>query len=118
MLFTLLSSIYKDPQKKEIFGVNVQGIIGSCSSLFFIVMLCHIHLRNSSLGSEVVYVEYFYFLSYFVLLVVAINGFVYLSGKLPHWKWIHCNDNLIIKVLFWPFISVTAALFTVVVLFP
>jgi hypothetical protein len=116
LLFTILISIHKDQKKKDVFGVNVQGIVGSCSSLFFIVMLSHIHLRSDSPGSEVVYVEYFYFLSYFVLLAVALYGFVHLADKFPKWKWLHLEDNLIIKIVYWPFISVTAAIFTALVL--
>jgi hypothetical protein len=116
LLFALLISIHKEQEKKEIYGVNVQGVIGSCSSLFFIIMLSHIHLRGDSPGSQIVYVEYFYFLSYFMLLVVAIYGFLHLSGKLPNWKWIHYKDNLVIKFLYWPFIGIVSALFTAVTL--
>ncbi|MBF0276463.1 MAG: hypothetical protein HQM13_01670 [SAR324 cluster bacterium] len=117
LLFAVVISISKHPEKKEMFGANMHGIIGSCSSLFFVIMLSHIHLRQEFLGAEVVYVEYFYFLSYAVLLVVALDSYIYLSDKFPNWSLVHSKDNVMVKVLYWPLVTGISALFTVLAFF-
>jgi len=50
------------------------NIIG-CSGLFFVLMLDHINLRESVSADQIMFFEYCYFLSYTMLLLIAITSF-------------------------------------------
>ena len=81
---------------------STSSVIGACSALFFVVLLAHVQLREGFSGSPVVYMEYFYFLMYFLLLAVAVNTYFFASEAMPSLKVIHYRDNLIPKAAFWP----------------
>ena len=78
------------------------GVLGTCSALFFVVILSHIQVRSEFAGSGLVYIEYFYLILYAYLILVALNAWV-LSNALEYsdsillWR-----DNFIVKLLYWP----------------
>ncbi|MFN7556425.1 hypothetical protein, partial [Microcystis sp.] len=48
----------------------------------------------------IIYFDYFYFILYIMILLVAINAILFASNiKLD---WIHYKNNLIPKLLYWP----------------
>lgn len=97
-------------------GYNVSAIIATVSALFFVALLSHIQLRQELPGVEVTYMEYFYMITYVALLVIAINAF-YVSSRpayaesdgLP-------DDNLLVKLLYWPLILFGSIVVTIVLL--
>jgi hypothetical protein len=50
------------------------NIIG-CSGLFFVLVLDHINLRESVLSEEIMFLEYCYFFTYLLLLLVTLTSF-------------------------------------------
>ena len=75
------------------------NIIG-CSGLFFVLIIDHINLRESIAPEEIMFLEYAYFLSYALLLFVAVTSFdIFKRG----------NENSIkmdstIRKYFWTFV--------------
>jgi len=79
-------------------------VIGTCSVLFFVILLAHVQLREGFAGSPVIYMESFFFLMYFLLLTVSVNTYLFASEATPSLWVIHYRDNLIPKAMFWPFV--------------
>ena len=96
----------------EKFGFNTNGAIATCSALFFVVLLAHVQVRRQFSGSGLVYIEYFYLIMYFVILITALNAYVFSLGKLKHFNLIHYRDNFIPKVAYWPTVLWMMALVT------
>lgn len=102
LLFAALLTVSDDEELSGRLGFSTSGFIGACSALFFVVMLAHIQLREQFAGSGIVYIEYFYILMYALLVAATAN--VYLFSLRPK-RW--CNlilyeDNIIVKVAYWP----------------
>lgn len=83
---------------------NTSSVIGTCSVLFFVILLAHVQLREGFAGSPVIYMESFFFLMYFLLLAVSVNTYLFASEAAPALRIIHYKDNLIPKAGFWPFV--------------
>ena len=102
LLYSLVIMITSDMDKKSEFEISVGGAVGTCSGLFFAVLLAHIHLRESFPGSGVAYMEYFYLISYiFILGSAALIYLFYKDGK-PNENGILCKDAICFKLAFWP----------------
>lgn len=101
LLFILVMMVTGDKNKTSRFGFSTSMTIVSSSSLFIVVMLSHIQLRSefSSVG-----VEYFYLLIYLMIILVAINNFIFSINRSSIYGIFSYEDNLIPKVIFWPLI--------------
>ena len=102
LLFSALLTVTAKPELVSVHGFNTSGVLGTCSVLFFVVLLAHIQLREQFAGSSIVYMEYFYFLMYALLVVAAANTYLFSMRAIPSLKFIHYRDNLIPKLLYWP----------------
>lgn len=102
LLFAALLTVSGDPEIANRHGFNTSGLIGACSALFFVVLLAHIQLREQFAGSGIVYIEYFYFLMYAMLVLSAANTYIFSMNTAHRLIFIHYQDNLIPKVLYWP----------------
>lgn len=111
IIFSLFLIITGDKERTEKFAYNCSFILGASAGLFFSVLIAHSQLRNSLQLSEIVYLEYFYLVLYVMILVLAVNSFLFSLGT--RFKWIHFRDNLIPKLLFWPFVLVILFVITV-----
>jgi len=100
LLFGLVMMVGE--KKKEQFGSSAFGTISSCAALFFTVMLPHIRLREAFESVGIVYIEYFYFMMYFVIILVPLNTYLFSVGWPSRFGFIPYKDNLLPKVLFWP----------------
>ncbi len=76
-------------------------IVSSSAAFFLVVIFSQIDLREKISTNEIIYMEHFYFIAYFVILAVAVNSVLYARTKI---KIIHYDDNLISHVLYWPVI--------------
>ena len=102
LLFGAVMITSTDKARAERFGFDASGVLGTCSALFFVVILSHIQVRSEFKGSGLVYIEYFYLILYAYLILVALNAWVLsntpeYSGSLLVWR-----DNFIVKLLYWP----------------
>ena len=88
--------------KQDLLGFSAAGHVTSCAALFFVVILSHIDLRRQVQADRIVYMESFYFIAYIAILLVATNAV--LVGQRTPIPGIQYRDNLMPRLLFWPFV--------------
>ena len=121
LIFATLMMITKDKDQSSVFGLNTSGVIGVCSGLFFVVLLSQVHIREQFASSTIVYLELFHPLMYINLLGVAVNSYIFSRINTENnlaLKWINHQDNIIPKLIYWPFLLGSVAIITAVVLLP
>ena len=102
LLFAILTIITKGENKTH-FGFSSHGVLGYCTSILFTLILAHSSLRTRISISEIIYLEYFYFVMYLAILIVALNSIFFASNRrIP---FIDTKDNMYMKVLYWPVIT-------------
>jgi hypothetical protein len=75
-------------------------IVSACGAFLFIIIIDQINLRQKIITAGIIYFDYFYFVLYITILLVAINAILFASNiKL---NWIHYKDHLIPKLFYWP----------------
>ncbi len=111
ILFSILFMITKNEKRSKIAEFKLPSVLGSCSALFFSVLLAHIKLRGDFPVREVLYLEYFYIAMYFAILITIVNSFVF--GSENNFPIVHYRDNLIPKLLYWPGILLVLLVITV-----
>jgi hypothetical protein len=116
LLFGALLTITDDPDLSERFGFNASSVIGSCSALFFVVLLAHMQLRQEFAGWTVVYIEYFYFLMYVLLVLGAAYAYMFAARKADTLGFLYARHNIALKIGYWPFVLVCMLLITVAVM--
>lgn len=116
LLFSALLTITAKPDLASVHGFNTSGVLGTCSVLFFVVLLAHVQLREQFASSNIVYMEFFYFLMYALLVIAAANTYFFSMKAAPSLKIIHYRDNLIPKVLYWPVVLLAMIAITAYVL--
>ncbi|EDX83303.1 hypothetical protein S7335_483 [Synechococcus sp. PCC 7335] len=121
LIFATLMMITKDPNKESSLGMNTSGVIGVCSGLFFIVLLSQVQIREQFAGSDIVYIEYLYPLMYLSLLGVSVNSYLFAlpdNGNNRLLYWIHKDDNVHPRLIFWPLLLGSATVITACALLP
>jgi len=111
IIFSLFLIITEVKERVEKFAYNCAFILGAAAGLFFSVIIAHSQLRNFIQVNEIVYLEYFYIILYLMILLLAVNSFLFSLGS--RFKFISFRDNLIPKVLYWPFVLTVLFLITV-----
>ncbi|GAA6204748.1 hypothetical protein [Thalassotalea sp. SU-HH00458] len=114
LLFAVLMTITAEPKKRETLGFNFTGVISIVSALFFVVLIAHIQLREQFSEDGIVYIEYFFLLMYFTMVMLIMNTYFFSRGKDVTLKWIMAEDNLLPKLCFWPFTLGVMALITLI----
>ncbi len=104
LLFGAVMTVTRRPSLVERHDFSTSSVIGTCSVLFFVILLAHVQLREGFAGSPVIYMESFFFLMYFLLLAVSVNTYLFASEAVPSLRFIHYKDNLFPKAAFWPFV--------------
>ncbi len=75
-------------------------VLGACAGFVFIVILDQVTVREQIITKGIVYLEYFYFVVYLYIFLVAVNFILWtLNPNLPSIKY---KDNFIFKALYWP----------------
>ncbi|MDG1470926.1 MAG: hypothetical protein P8Q26_05110, partial [Ascidiaceihabitans sp.] len=105
LLFSALMTISNDNAQARLFGYSASGILGTCSALFFVVLLSHIQVRGLFVDSGLVYIEYFYLVLYVMILLVALNGYLFSLTGDRRIALLHRNDNFLARVSYWPLLS-------------
>jgi len=77
-----------------------QGIIESMAAFFFVLIFSHIDLRKEIVTADLIYIEYFYFITYLMLVLATFNLITYAKDKSAIFDF---NDNQIFKALYFPF---------------
>lgn len=116
LLFALLMSVSNEPEKKERFGFNTTNTIAICASLLFIVVLLHIQIRRQFVGSELVYIEYFYIITYLMILFTTLNSYAITVDRHRTLAFLFWRDNLLPKIAYWPFLLWMMAVITLIII--
>ncbi len=101
MIFAVLMTATRDQEKASMLGFNAFGVVGANSALFFVVLLAHIQLRETIQVQEIIYLEYFYFITYLLILLTSVHALVFLTDSLRS-RLLKSGDSLIVKALYWP----------------
>ncbi|MDX1466437.1 MAG: hypothetical protein R3215_12140 [Halomonas sp.] len=100
MLFAMLMIDTRVQTRASLHGFNTATVLATAAAIFFIILLAHIDIRSRYAAEQIMYLEYFYFITYFTIVAISINAFMLTaSNDLPFF---HYRDNLIPKLLFWP----------------
>jgi len=91
MVFILIYACHKSQER--------QGIIESMAAFFFVLIFSHIDLRKEIVTADLIYMEYFYFIAYFLLVVATGNLITYTKDKS---KIFDFNNNQLFKASFFP----------------
>jgi hypothetical protein len=116
LLFSALMTVSNDKEQADVFGFSASGVLGTCSALFFVVLLSHIQVRSLFADSGLVYIEYFYLVLYGMILLVALNGYLFSLTGNAQWRLLHRRDNFLAKVTFWPILLWSLAVVSLLVL--
>lgn len=113
LLFAVLYTIRTDKKKTELLGFSVSAVLGFCAALFFVVILAHTSLRETLAAQSLVYLEYYFFVMYAAFLGVSVNAIV-AASDVDHPLLRH-GDNLIARLLYWPLLSFSLLVVTLVI---
>jgi hypothetical protein len=89
--------------------------ISLASGVFVGIILAHSALRRTFLGSGIFYLEYFYIIPYFIIILLLLDFILYSRQDCP--KIISYHDNLLAKILFWPVFLLAITIITIWVFF-
>ena len=103
LLFAVLMISTKHEQRIDLYGFSSSTVLGYCAALFFVLIVSHVSLREKLAASEIIYLEYFYFVMYFAILIVSVNSILLVSDTKNNI--FHYEDNLVVKLLYWPVVS-------------
>jgi hypothetical protein len=104
LLFALLVMIRGDNDRATALGYKPMTALGSCTGLFFAALLGHNRLRGDfGATREMIYLEYFYFVIYLALMMVACNSYLMAQVRKP--RFVEFRDNMIARLLYWPILA-------------
>ena len=102
MIFALMIISTKHAEKIRFLNVTAKDVLSICAYLFFVVILTQLNLRGKISSEKILYIEYFYFVMYFMILSVSMNAIVFYTGT--RFSFVEYQDNLLPKLLYWPII--------------
>ena len=80
--------------------IDISRVLGICVSVFFVVVFAHLAIRRNISIGEIFYLEYFFFVIYFTILLVPLNTFRVSLGISS--RFFEYQDGLIPKAIYWP----------------
>lgn len=101
VVFLVLMIIEREEEQILLMRAGPGFNLSICGTLLFVAVFAHIGARQKIAAQEIIYLEYFYIVMYFTLLWVAIDAILYV--RCPNSKFLQYENNLLPKVLFWPF---------------
>ena len=103
LVFASLFVVTTDADRRTLAGFSTWTVIGFCGAMMLVVAVQHSSLRSATGSVGVAYAEYFYFILYLVIALVALNVVEYTSSKrvgLLAWR-----GNLAARLLYWPVLT-------------
>lgn len=85
----------------------VFSTLGYGGTIFFIISIFHVNLRNSEGIDSFTYLESYYIMQHVLVMLISLNGFFLMRGNTPWWA--QYRNNLIPKTLYWPSLSIFLA---------
>jgi cytochrome bd-type quinol oxidase subunit 2 len=113
MLFGVLVLTTRRQDRRDSTGWNSTNVLAFCAALFFVIIVSHVNLRQQVSANGILYLGYFYFLTYFAILLVSVNAILFI---LPGERGlIQRDDNLLSKLLYWPLLTFALLIITLAV---
>jgi hypothetical protein len=103
ILFIVLLKFSGDEALRKSYGLSGLAVIGVIIALLLPLLLAQIHLRQNLDTERIIFVEYFYLITYLVLLLVAIAAYLF-TGK-RNMRVIQYGDCLAAKLIYWPIVT-------------
>ena len=103
LIFLLVYSIGKTAERQE--------IIGAMAAFFFVLVFSHIDLRREVVTAELMYIEYFYFITYAMVLLSTAN---LIAVTRSEHRVLAFNNNQLYKASFFPLFFIGVLLVTLV----
>jgi hypothetical protein len=103
LLFVVVLTASWEKERSDLFGFNPAGVIRLATGFFFVVLVAHIHLRNSLEADELVFMEWCYITVYLVLVLVSVHALL-LKSERVRWRWLRWEDGLAVKLGYWPLV--------------
>lgn len=113
LVFASLFVITKDSERRALSGFSTWSVLGFCGAMMLVVAVQHSSLRGETASSGVVYAEYFYFILYVVIALVAVNVVQHTSTH--HTRLLDWRGNTAARLLYWPTVTGLLLLATVAV---
>lgn len=104
----------KDTKKQSLWGFSTATELQYSASLFFILVISHVALRDTLDAQGVVFIEYFYFLSYLQIIFIAMGSLLYTSKIEPNA--VNQNKAALLQQWYWPCVLVLCILITLIFL--
>jgi len=76
-----------------------QGIIESMAAFFFVLIFSHIDLRKDVVTADLMFMEYFYFITYAAIILSTFNLITYTKSTVSFFDY---NNNQIFRVCYFP----------------
>lgn len=76
-----------------------QGIIEGMAAFFFVLIFSHIDMRREIITADLIYMEYFYFVTYIMIVIATWNLITYAKSKAPIFDY---NENQLFKAAYFP----------------
>ncbi|TAF34669.1 MAG: hypothetical protein EAZ57_02830 [Cytophagales bacterium] len=116
LLFITIYVSHDETTETDFFKFSVMDVAGIVGTLIFVVILAQIDLRSNLSTDTVLYIEYYYFIIYFLLFLVMVN-YILFQKKGLDWHLIEYRDNYIPKVLFFPILTFSIFMVTIILFF-
>lgn len=100
LLFGVAMIKTNDKEKSGLLGFSVATVLAYCASLFFVLIVSHISLRNRLETPHFVYLEGFYFIMYFQILLVSMHDLIFALSKKD--SLLRRDNGIFQKLLYWP----------------
>jgi len=89
-------------------------VVRPYTTLFLALIFLQISLRDNLGANEIVYIEYYYFLTYFIMAGVSLNTILLENS---HMEIVQYRNNIIPKLLFWPFTGLAILVLNIIVFY-
>ncbi|MET8540479.1 hypothetical protein ABZW03_07460 [Kitasatospora sp. NPDC004799] len=104
LVFASLFVVTKDSDRRSLAGFSTWTVIGFCGAMMLVIAVQHSSLRSATGATGIVYAEYFYFILYLVIALVAFNVVEYTSTH--RFRLLDWNGNMAARLLYWPVVTV------------
>lgn len=91
--------------------IDTAKVFNICIAMFFVIVFSHIDIRGKISAQRIFYLEYFFFITYGLILYVALNSIGWL---LQTDSWLYRYKSNIYTLLYWPILLGLTLLVTVI----
>jgi len=109
LLFALLCLCTHELDSKRVAEFSMRAI-GACAGFFLVVVFSHIDLRKDLASRGLSYVEFYYFVTYGMIVYVVLSFLFFAKTRAGL---LHYRENLVSKLLFWPLSQATVLILTI-----